>query len=163
MMPMSRMLLPVACLIAAVAAPRLAAQVPDLVLLNGRVIDPASGTDAVRHVGISDGRIVVVSEQPIEGHRAVDVRGLVVAPGFIDLQSHAHHVALQESHCSCHICRPVTWPSFYESIYVSQDCQRTAQTHFQILALHCQLQSALGRPNENRPGRWLECCLDNPR
>ena len=91
MMPMSRMLLPVACLMAALAAPRLAAQVPDLVLLNGRVIDPASRTDAVRHVGISDGRIVVVSEQPIAGRRAVDVRSLVVAPGFIDLHAHGQN------------------------------------------------------------------------
>src|SRR6185437_5243374 len=55
---------------------------------NGRVMDPASGLDAVRHIGIRDGRIAAVSTTPLQGRNVVDVKGLVVAPGFVDLHSH---------------------------------------------------------------------------
>ncbi len=60
----------------------------DLVITGGRVIDPESGLDAVRSVGISDGRIATVSESPLAGATVVDATGLVVAPGFIDLHVH---------------------------------------------------------------------------
>jgi N-acyl-D-aspartate/D-glutamate deacylase len=82
---------PLLLLAAALAAPSVGGELPDLVLANGRVIDPASGTDAIRHVGITDGRIAVISGQPIRGRRNVDVRGLVVAPGFIDLHAHGQN------------------------------------------------------------------------
>jgi imidazolonepropionase-like amidohydrolase len=62
----------------------------DVVLVGGRVLDPETGLDAVRHVGIRGGRITVVtSGRTIPVARdTVDVRGLVVAPGFIDLHAH---------------------------------------------------------------------------
>ena len=60
----------------------------DLVLLNGRVMDPESNTDRVANVGIRDGRIAAVTSDAISGKRTIDARGLVVAPGFIDLHSH---------------------------------------------------------------------------
>jgi N-acyl-D-aspartate/D-glutamate deacylase len=60
----------------------------DLVIANGRVVDPESGLDAVRHVGISGNRIAAVSETPLQGTRVVDASGHVVAPGFIDLHEH---------------------------------------------------------------------------
>jgi imidazolonepropionase-like amidohydrolase len=62
----------------------------DVVLVGGRVLDPESGLDAVRHVGIRGGRVAVVaSARTIPVARdTVDVRGLVVAPGFIDLHAH---------------------------------------------------------------------------
>ncbi|GLZ30944.1 D-glutamate deacylase [Lentzea sp. NBRC 105346] len=63
--------------------------VHDLALCAGRVIDPETGLDAVRHVAVDDGRITAVSEQPLRARRVVDVTGQVVAPGFIDLHSHA--------------------------------------------------------------------------
>jgi len=65
-----------------------AAQDYDVVLAGGRVMDPESGLDAVRHVGIRDGTIAAISESPLEGETVVDVTGLVVAPGFIDLHAH---------------------------------------------------------------------------
>ena len=65
-----------------------AAQTYDLVLSGGRVMDPESGLDAVRHVGVRDGTIAAISESPLEGETVVDVTGLVVAPGFIDLHAH---------------------------------------------------------------------------
>ncbi|MXW66820.1 MAG: amidohydrolase family protein [Gemmatimonadales bacterium] len=65
-----------------------AAQSYDLVLAGGRVMDPESGLDAVRHVGIRGGTIAAISESPLDGETVVDVSGLVVAPGFIDLHAH---------------------------------------------------------------------------
>jgi dihydroorotase len=60
----------------------------DLVLLNGRVMDPESGLDNVRNLGISGGKVVIVTEEPIKGEEILDVGGFVVAPGFIDLHAH---------------------------------------------------------------------------
>jgi N-acyl-D-aspartate/D-glutamate deacylase len=65
-------------------------QVSDLVLVGGRVIDPESGLDAVRNVGISRGRITALTAAGTipTARDTIDARGLVVAPGFIDLHSH---------------------------------------------------------------------------
>src|SRR5687768_13907042 len=60
----------------------------DLVVANGRVIDPESEVDAVRHLGIRGGRIEAVSETPLAGTRVIDASQHVVAPGFIDLHEH---------------------------------------------------------------------------
>jgi N-acyl-D-aspartate/D-glutamate deacylase len=66
----------------------LCAQTYDTVLANGRVMDPESGLDAIRYIGIRGKRIEAISATPLEGRNVVDVRGMVVAPGFIDLHSH---------------------------------------------------------------------------
>jgi cytosine/adenosine deaminase-related metal-dependent hydrolase len=60
----------------------------DMVILGGRVMDPESGLDAVRNIGIRDGKIVEISEAPLLGKQNINARGLVVAPGFIDLHEH---------------------------------------------------------------------------
>jgi dihydroorotase-like cyclic amidohydrolase len=62
----------------------------DLVITGGRVTDPASGLDAIRHVGIRGGSIAAISEHPLTGTRTIDAKGLVVTPGFIDLHSHGN-------------------------------------------------------------------------
>lgn len=67
----------------------------DVVLHGGRVVDPASGTDAVLNVGIKDGKIAAISDQPLSGVEEIDVSDLVVAPGFIDL--HAHQFTVGQS------------------------------------------------------------------
>ena len=64
----------------------------DLVIAGGRVIDPETELDAVRNVGVSDGRVVVVTEEPLDGEETLDATGLVVAPGFIDLHAHGQDV-----------------------------------------------------------------------
>jgi N-acyl-D-aspartate/D-glutamate deacylase len=51
-------------------------------------MDPETGLDAVRNVGISNGTIAAISEKPLAGKEILDVKGLVVAPGFIDLHAH---------------------------------------------------------------------------
>src|SRR5262245_12567124 len=60
----------------------------DLVVANGRVIDPESRLDGVRHLGIRGGRIEAISETPLQGTRLIDAANHVVAPGFIDLHEH---------------------------------------------------------------------------
>ena len=65
-----------------------AAQPFDVVLAGGRVMDPETGLDAVRNVGLRGDRIAAVSEDTLTGALSVDVSGLVVAPGFIDLHAH---------------------------------------------------------------------------
>src|SRR5438552_6809968 len=61
----------------------------DLVINGGRVIDPESGLDAPRNLGIVSGKIVTISVTPLLGRQSIDATGLIVAPGFIDLHSHA--------------------------------------------------------------------------
>lgn len=60
----------------------------DVVILNGRVIDPESNLDAIRNLGISGGRVQAISEKSLRGRTTILATGLVVAPGFIDLHSH---------------------------------------------------------------------------
>jgi hypothetical protein len=65
----------------------------DLVLAGGRVIDPETGLDGVRDVGISGAAVREIAETPLAGTTRVDVSGLVVGPGFIDLHSHVADIA----------------------------------------------------------------------
>ena len=60
----------------------------DVVLVGGRVIDPETGLDGVYDVGIDGSSITTVGEG-LDGATTIDVGGLVVAPGFVDLHSHA--------------------------------------------------------------------------
>src|SRR5215468_6982267 len=60
----------------------------DLVIRGGRVMDPETKLDAVRNVGIRAGKIAAVTGDAISGAHTIDARGLVVAPGFIDLHQH---------------------------------------------------------------------------
>lgn len=61
----------------------------DLVIANGRVIDPETGFDAVANVGIRDGQIAEISTQTLYGHDRLEAAGKIVAPGFIDIHSHS--------------------------------------------------------------------------
>ena len=60
----------------------------DLVIIGGRVMDPETDLDAVRNVGITGGKIDIITQDPIQGKEMIDAKGLVVAPGFIDMHSH---------------------------------------------------------------------------
>jgi N-acyl-D-aspartate/D-glutamate deacylase len=79
----------VVCLVAAVACTNQpTAPSYDLVIANGRVMDPESRLDAVRHVGVRGGTIEAISETPLVGTRVIDAARHVVAPGFVDLHEH---------------------------------------------------------------------------
>jgi N-acyl-D-aspartate/D-glutamate deacylase len=81
-------------LLLALSSPLVAQQL-DLVLEGGRVMDPESGADAVRNVGIRDGKIARISSETLNGRRVVHAGGLVVAPGFIDLHQHGQDLTSQ--------------------------------------------------------------------
>ncbi len=68
----------------------------DLVLGGGRVMDPETGLDAVRNVGIRGDRIVEISSETLSGAEVLNVAGLVIAPGFIDLHAHGQTNAANE-------------------------------------------------------------------
>lgn len=60
----------------------------DTVILGGRVMDPETLTDRVANVGIRKGQIALITDNAIRGKVIIDAKGLVVAPGFIDIHSH---------------------------------------------------------------------------
>jgi N-acyl-D-aspartate/D-glutamate deacylase len=73
---------------AGVFVPLRAQDTYDAVIANGRVMDPESGLNAVRNIGIIAGKIRAISSAPLSGKTDFDATGLVVAPGFIDLHEH---------------------------------------------------------------------------
>jgi N-acyl-D-glutamate deacylase len=76
-----------ACGLLAAAIPA-AAEDYDLVILNGRVMDPETKYDAVANVGVKNDRIAVITQDQISGKESIDATGKVVAPGFIDTHNH---------------------------------------------------------------------------
>ena len=74
--------------VSALSAQSTANAVYDRAILGGHVMDPASKLDAVRNIGLTGGRIAVITTHAIRGRDTVDAHGLVVAPGFIDLHAH---------------------------------------------------------------------------
>jgi N-acyl-D-glutamate deacylase len=65
----------------------------DVVIANGRAIDPETGLDGIRWVGVRDGRIAAISRTALRGARTLDATGHIVAPGFIDLHAHGQQIA----------------------------------------------------------------------
>ena len=63
----------------------------DIVLARGRVMDPESGLDGIRYVGVRGNRIEAISEQKLTGTVTIDAAGMVIAPGLIDLHSHGQN------------------------------------------------------------------------
>src|SRR5215831_8042564 len=62
-----------------------------LVIRGGRVVDPARSIDAAADIAIQDARVVAVGPS-LRGRVVLDATGCVVAPGFVDLHSHAQTV-----------------------------------------------------------------------
>jgi len=90
---MTKLLLNVTIIVAGLCTGAIAsAQQYDLVISNGRVVDPESSFDAIANVGIKDGEITAITQEPISGDRTIDASGHVVAPGFIDLHAHGQNI-----------------------------------------------------------------------
>jgi dihydroorotase len=68
----------------------------DIVIENGTVIDPETGTHEVMNVGIEGAMISVLSKKGLEGKKTIDAKGKYVVPGFIDIQSYGpyYHMSL---------------------------------------------------------------------
>ncbi len=67
----------------------------DLIISRGRVIDPATSTDAIRDVGVRDGIIAAIEPELTSAvaTRSIDASGLLVTPGLIDLHVHVYRAA----------------------------------------------------------------------
>ncbi len=78
------------------AWPVCAQEIYDIVIANGRVMDPETGLDAVRNVGIRGPSVVAISQNPLQGETEINARGLVVSPGFIDLHAHGQSARANE-------------------------------------------------------------------
>lgn len=78
------------CLFLTLLLPAFAQRDPDfdIVIVNGRVMDPESRLDAIRSIGIRGKSIAAISATPLKGRKTIDAKGLVVTAGFIDLHSH---------------------------------------------------------------------------
>jgi len=83
------------CCLLVLPAALLAAQQYDIVIKGGRVMDPETGLDAERNIGIRDGKIVRITSEMLRGDRELRAGGLVVAPGFIDLHQHGQEMESQ--------------------------------------------------------------------
>ena len=64
----------------------------DLVIAGGRCVDPETGLDAVRNVGIKGGRIAAISDKKLEVTKTLNAEEQIVAPGFIDLHAHGQQL-----------------------------------------------------------------------
>lgn len=64
----------------------------DIAIVGGRVIDPETGLDAIRNVGIRNNKIVLVTENTILAPNDIDAKGLVVSLGFIVMHAHGQSI-----------------------------------------------------------------------
>jgi len=73
-------------------APAFGQQAYDLVIKGGRVIDPHTGIDAVRDIGIRDHKIAAVERSIPEGKalKSINVHGFIVVPGLVDIHTHVY-------------------------------------------------------------------------
>jgi N-acyl-D-aspartate/D-glutamate deacylase len=68
----------------------------DIVLTGGRIIDPETKFDGIKNIGILNNHIAQISSEPLKGKEMINVSGLVVTPGFIDLHVHGRSNTEQE-------------------------------------------------------------------
>src|SRR6187402_2002279 len=96
-------------LLAAFAAPLHAEEPYDLVFRGGRIVDGSGNPWFVGDVAVRGDKIVAVGRAlPTKGKREVDAKGLVVAPGFIDIHSHSDFLLLEDGNAPSKVRQGVT-------------------------------------------------------
>jgi dihydroorotase len=86
-----------------------------ILIRGGRIVDPATGRDAIGDVAVADGRLVGLGTTPrgFEAERTIEARGLVVAPGLVDLAARLRepgheHARMLESEMAAAVAGGVT-------------------------------------------------------
>jgi dihydroorotase len=69
---------------------------PNLLIQNGRVIDPSQGMDRVTNLLVADGRIAAYDAMPTGQETVLDAAGKIVAPGLIDMHVHLREPGFEE-------------------------------------------------------------------
>ena len=81
----------------------------DLVIRNGKVVDGTGNPWYYGDVAVSGNRIVALGRVPeMQAKRVIDAKGLVVAPGFIDMHSHSDFQLLEDGKVESKIRQGVT-------------------------------------------------------
>ncbi len=116
----------------------------NILIQNGRVIDPASGLDKTADVAIAAGRIVAIGQAPADfsAHRTINAQGCIVAPGLVDLSARLgepgqEHAGMLESEMAAAVaggvtslvCPPDTDPVLDEPGLVEMLCHRAEKLH----------------------------------
>jgi N-acyl-D-aspartate/D-glutamate deacylase len=98
------------CLLLSAGLPARAGDAPyDLLIRNGKVIDGSGNPWFYGDVAVRKGRIAAVGRLPgAKAKRTIDARGLVVAPGFIDMHSHSDFLLLQDGAAQSKVRQGVT-------------------------------------------------------
>ena len=63
----------------------------ELVINHGTLIDPKTEVQTVGNIGISKGRIAIITREEITGDETIDAKDLIVSPGFVDIHSHLNY------------------------------------------------------------------------
>jgi N-acyl-D-aspartate/D-glutamate deacylase len=80
----------------------------DLVIRHGKIVDGSGNPWFFGDVAVRGDRIVAVGRVPGTGKREIDAKGLIVAPGFIDMHSHSDYVLLEDGDAQSKIRQGVT-------------------------------------------------------
>src|SRR5437660_154386 len=119
------------------AAPTLRAEEPtyDLLIRNGTIVDGSGNPWYRGDVAVRGDRLVTVGRVPKgQAKREIDARGLVVAPGFIDMHSHSDYLLLEDGHAQSKIRQGVTTEELGEGRSVGPNRGKVSPRKFDVRA-----------------------------